>query len=249
MNDYCNFAFYYDDLIRNVDYKKMCDRLLTLLEVQNHNPGLTLDLACGTGNLTFELLSRGIDAFGIDSSIEMLNIAKDKSYELNTDVLFLCQKMQNLDLYGTVDTVFCMLDSINHLKNKNEVQRTFDRISLFLNPNGYFLFDVNTIYKHKNILANNTFIYESESVFCSWQNYFNPDSNSVRIDLDFFENNGGSYTRYSESFSEQAYTIQEIKSMLKKSGLTFISAIDAKTSGEIKRNTERVLFTVKKSEE
>ncbi|MBQ2112229.1 MAG: hypothetical protein II194_03280, partial [Bacteroidales bacterium] len=46
---------------------------------------------------------------------------------------------------------------------------------------GVFAFDVNTIYKHKNVLSDNVFVYEPENVFCVWQNNFNPEDNSVDI--------------------------------------------------------------------
>lgn len=116
MTDYSNFAFYYDELTQNVDYQMMADYYVKLFQYLKHEPGLTLDMACGTGNLTFALLERGIDVFGLDASPEMLAQAKDKAYDKELDILFINQKMQNLDLYSTVDTVVSALDSINHLK-------------------------------------------------------------------------------------------------------------------------------------
>ena len=80
-----------------------------------HQPGLTLDLACGTGSLTLELYRRGVDIYGVDGSVEMLSEARMKCAEAGADILFLCQKMQSLDLYGTVKTAVCTLDSLNHL--------------------------------------------------------------------------------------------------------------------------------------
>lgn len=55
--------------------------------------------------------------------------AKDKAYDMEADVMFLCQKMQTLDLFGTVNTVFCSLDSINHLSGEAQVQAAFDRVA------------------------------------------------------------------------------------------------------------------------
>lgn len=246
MASYSNFAFYYDELISNVNYSTLCDKLLKLLKHYNHTPGLTLDLACGTGSLTLELNKRGIDAYGVDASMEMLTIAKNKAYEQDLDILFLCQKMQNLDLYGSVDTVLCTLDSINHLKNAAEVQKTFDRVYMFLNLGGYFVFDINTIYKHRHVLADNVYVFETETVFCTWQNNYIYKDNSVNITLDFFEKQGKNYIRSSENFSEQAYSTEEIHKMLKKSGFTDTACFDAESFSEIKRNSERILFAAKK---
>ena len=103
---YSTFAFYYDALTGNVDYRARADYLCRLLERLGHAPGITLDLACGTGSLTLELARRGLDVYGVDGSLEMLSVAKQKASEAGLDVLFLCQRMQSIDLYGTVDTAF-----------------------------------------------------------------------------------------------------------------------------------------------
>lgn len=246
MSEYSQFAFYYDELIHNVDYSKMADRLLSVLAQYGHEPGLTLDLACGTGNLTFELLERGVDVYGVDASMEMLSQAKDKAYEREMDVLFLCQNMQDLDLYGCSDTVFCMLDSLNHLKGGAEVQKAFDRVWMFLNPEGFFVFDMNTVYKHKYVLSDHTYVYETDHVFCVWQNSFHAKDNRVRIDLDFFEKQGKLYRRSQESFDEYAYNASDIHKMLEKSGFKGIEIYDALDMEPPKKSSERLLVVAHK---
>ena len=134
MRSYSVFAQYYDELTSNVAYARQADYLLDLLQRLGHSPGLTLDRACGTGSLTLELHRRGVDIYGIDGSVEMLSEARTKCAEAGADILFLCQNMQSIDLYGTVDTVLCTLDSLNHLKNGEELQRVFERVSFFMNP-------------------------------------------------------------------------------------------------------------------
>ncbi|WP_099203947.1 class I SAM-dependent DNA methyltransferase [Scatolibacter rhodanostii] len=245
---YSQFAFYYDDLTQNVDYPARARYFLNLLEKVGHEPGLTLDLACGTGSLTLALAVLNVDVFGVDISPEMLMQAKDKAYDVGKDILFLQQPMQNLDLYGTVDTVICALDSINHLKNSEQVKKTFSRVHLFLNKDGCFVFDVNTPYKHRNILANNTFVYDVPSVYCVWQNFLKQDD-SVEISLDFFEKQGTSYIRSSEHFFEQTYEVQEIKDMLQEAGFKNIAVYDELSFEEPRDNSQRLVFVCQKTEE
>ena len=156
MAGYDVFARYYDALTANVDYKGRAAYLKKLLEHLHHEPGIVLDLACGTGSLTLELYKLGMDVYGVDGSIAMLSEAKDKAYDMEADVMFLCQKMQTLDLFGTVNTVFCSLDSINHLSGEAQVQAAFDRVAFFMDNDSWFIFDVNTLYKHEKVLGNNT---------------------------------------------------------------------------------------------
>lgn len=101
--------------------------------------GITLDLACGTGTLTRLLKKRGVDVFGIDYSMEMLSEAMQSASEEGLDILFLRQKMQSIDLYGTINTCVCTLDSINHLTKIEDVAKTFDRVGLFMDDDGLFI--------------------------------------------------------------------------------------------------------------
>ena len=152
------FAQYYDALTKNVNYEEMADYLCALLEREGHKAGLTLDLACGTGSLTLALAKRGIDVYGADASMEMLSVAQEKAAEEGRSLLFLCQKMQTIDLYGTVDTVICALDSIKHLTREEDVRKTIRRDSLFLKPEGDFIFDLNTPYTHRCVMKDNAYL-------------------------------------------------------------------------------------------
>ena len=67
MSSYTYFAGFYDALTGNVGYDKKARYLLELFKRHNHEPGLTLDLACGTGSLTLELSRCGVDIFGVDA--------------------------------------------------------------------------------------------------------------------------------------------------------------------------------------
>lgn len=237
------FAEFYDRLTGNVHYKERADFLLKICEKFGHNTGITLDLACGTGTLTLELKRRGVDVYGIDGSQEMLSEASMKAFEEELEVLFLCQKMQNIDLYGTIDTCFCTLDSINHMVNPDDVKKTFERVSLFMNKGGLFVFDVNSVYKHREVLKDNVFVFDTDEVYCVWQN--TPvDEYVEEITLDFFvpHPNGG-YIRETEKFRERAYETDFLTKLLKDSGFE-VKAIYGDMSFESPSENEQRLYFV-----
>ncbi|MBQ1992809.1 MAG: class I SAM-dependent methyltransferase [Clostridia bacterium] len=247
MLSYSYFADYYDNLTNNVDYKAYAEYILELCKRYNHDTGITLDLACGTGSLTVLLKQMGVDIYGVDASAEMLSVAQEKA--LNADIsgmLFLRQKMQKLDLYGTIDTCICTLDSINHVTNIENVQKAFEKVSFFMNPKALFIFDVNTLYKHKEILGNNTFVYDTEQVFCVWQNTICEDGVTVDIALDFFENLDGMYRRYSEDFKERAYSHEEICSMLEKAGFKLLDVFGEMTFEAPGADSQRNIYIAEK---
>ncbi len=240
------FAEFYDKLTGNVHYKERTDYLLKICERFNHDTGITLDLACGTGTLTLELKRKGVDVYGIDGSPEMLSEASMKAFEEELQVLFLCQKMQNIDLYGTIDTCFCTLDSINHMVKAEDVQKTFDRVSLFMNKGGLFVFDVNTVYKHREVLKDNVFVFDTEEVYCVWQN--TPiDEYTEEISLDFFipDPNGG-YVRERECFRERAYETDELTEMLKDAGFTVKAVLGDMTFDFPEDTEQRIYFVAEK---
>ena len=114
---YENFAETYDILMNDVDYKSRTEYLLKLFKNHGKIPTLLLDLACGTGGFSNCFAKKGIEVIGVDMSEEMLAKAGENSAEMGTDVLFLCQKAEELDLYGTVDGAICCMDSLNHITN------------------------------------------------------------------------------------------------------------------------------------
>ena len=117
-------------------------------------------------------------------------------------------------------------------------------LSLFIETGGLFIFDANTIHKHKNILADSTYVYEYDDVFCAWQNFPEKD-NVIEIQLDFFEKcKDGKYIRSSETFAERAYTQDEFAEIGRKAGFELIGAYTADTFREAETNAERVVYVM-----
>ena len=247
MGDYSFFARYYDELTENVEYERRAEHFSALLLSYGISRGTVLDLACGTGTLTTLLARRGYDMIGVDASVDMLAQAQNKAFEQGADILFLCQFMQELELCGTVDAALCTLDSINHMTEPEDVRETFARLGKFIRPGGMFIFDVNTVYKHREILGDNTFVYEYPDVFCVWQNALEEETDIVDISLDFFEeNDDGSYTRRSEDFSERAYEIAELEVWLDEAGFDIKNIFDGMTNEPLKVHSERAVIAARR---
>lgn len=246
-NGYGRFASFYDGLME-ADYKKIADRIDEIVMENYGKRGILLDLACGTGSLCECMAEKGYDVIGTDISQEMLSVALDKKYDSGYNIQYLCQDMRKIDMYGTIDTTVCTLDSLNHLNSKEDILQTFKRVSLFCEPNGLFVFDINTPYKHKCVLGNNTFIFDNDEVYCVWQNFLGDDL-SVEIQLDLFEKENAeseSYTRVSEGFREISVDIEEIKSMLEECDFEILKIYDEYSDNSLGEKSERAVFVAKK---
>ena len=243
---YNEFSYFYDSLTDDVDYKARTEYLCSLFCRFDRMPTLLLDLACGTGGFSNEFAKRDVAVIGVDISPEMLSVAREKSAEVGNDILYLCQDGAELDLYGTVDGAICCLDSLNHITDYERFCKVLERVSLFLEKDRLFIFDVNTVYKHEQILGNNNFIIENDDVYCVWQNEFEPKTNTVNITLDFFTEDGGVYYRAQEEFSERAYTHTEIKNALQAAGLKIEAVFEEMSENAPTANTAREVYVTRK---
>lgn len=241
---YTSFAEYYDALTANIDYEGIARYYNRLNEKFGGLKGILLDLACGTGSLSVIFSRMGYDVIGTDISPEMLSIAVSKDHE---GIEFLCQSMTELDMFGTIDGTVCSLDSINHLDSIDEVRQTFEKVSLFSNKGALFMFDVNTPYKHEHILADNTFVYDTDEVYCVWQNEYQGDGRTD-IYLDFFaeDEESGMYDRYSDDFSETAYPAEKIKELLIGAGFEICACYEYLTENEPTEESEKLTFVARK---
>ena len=220
MSGYASLSAVYDRLI-GMDYGERAEYLLSLFSLHRAPCGTLLDLACGTGSLTLELIRRGCDVIGVDGSPEMLALAAEKAAAAGESPLLLCQDMRELDLYGTVEGAVCTLDGLNHLRRKEEIGEALHRLSLFIQPGGLFIFDVNTPYKHRQVLGDNAFVYEGEDFLCAWRNRLNARTSEVHMWLDiFFEEEDGRYQRLEEEIVERAYSLATWRDLLKKADFT-----------------------------
>lgn len=245
MSSYNEFSKYYDILTQNVDYKVRSDYISGFFKNFNINGGKLLDLACGSGSFSLEFAKKGFDVVGVDNSEEMLIIAQEKVLDNDVNVSFLKSDMRIYCDANSFDAAVCCLDSINHLTDIGDVKTTFENVFESLKPGGVFVFDVNTVYKHQCILAENTFVFDEEDFYLVWDNEA-VDERTVRLLIDIFVFNGKNYDRYSEEFYEKAYTVDELTELLKAAGFSDISVYDELTHDKQKNNSERLYFVCRK---
>ncbi|MBR6617841.1 MAG: class I SAM-dependent methyltransferase [Oscillospiraceae bacterium] len=248
------FAAYYDSLTENVEYPLRAARIHHIVEKEIRTEGrILLDLACGSGSMSEEMAKLGYDVIGVDNSPAMLSAAMDKKYDSGLPIQYLCQDMREIDMFGTIDVTICTLDSLNHLPSLADVQQVFDRVSLFAQPGGLFIFDMNTIYKHRQVLHDKTFVFDTDSVFCVWENHLKEDSNAVEMQLTFFEKDGDAYFRSDELITENAYMTDDITDAIRNAGLILVGIYDADAAldspevlCEPSSETQRLLFVTRK---
>ena len=123
------------------------------------------------------------------------------------------------------------------------MKETFKRVAKYLSKDGLFIFDVNTLYKHREVLCDNCFVFDTDEVFCSWQNELDKETDIVNITLDFFiPDENGLYFRETEEFSERAYSDEDLTQWLDEAGLKVLAIYDDMSFDKPKPESERKIF-------
>lgn len=247
MESYEFLAGCYDELTTDVRYSRWADYIEKHFARSALPIHTVLDLACGTGSLTAELMGRGYEMICADRSAEMLSVAAEKCRDLAGEPpVFLCQSMEKLDLYGTVDACVCCLDSVNYVTSPRKLKKAFQRVHLFLVPGGLFLFDINTPDKLRG-LDGGMFIDETDDAYCVWRAEYAPRRRICTYGMDIFRlEPDGRWSRGEEVHEEYAYEPDELEEYLREADFTRIRRhgclkMRAPVPGE-----ERIFFTAVK---
>ncbi len=239
---YNKFAYLYDELMVDIDYKDWYLYIKSIFEKFCNEPKKVLEMACGTGNLSYYLAMGGYDLTCFDLSSEMLSMAYNKLHKFK-NVKILNQNMIDFNINQKFDSVISICDSINYIQDREDLLLTFKNVREHLNDGGIFIFDINSYYKLKHIIGNNTFIEDGEGVFYVWQNYFDESDDIVEFYLSFFVlDKDDKYIRFDEQHFEKAYYTNEIVELLRQASFREIHCYDGFTFNEPNEKSERVNF-------
>lgn len=244
MSAYGPLAGVYDALTGDVGYERRADYIQRLFQKSRIPVRTVLDLACGTGAMTCLLAERGYEMIAVDGSPDMLAAAREKAAGLRGEPpVFLNQDMQMLDLYGTVDAAVCCLDSLNYLTSPRDVQKTFQRLHLFISPGGLLVFDVNSAAKLAG-LDGQVFLDETEDVYCVWRTEYEKRSRICSYWIDLFTRRGdGGWDRAGEEHRQRAYEVEELRAWLLDAGFTHIRTYGDCRMSAPKEGEQRIYFS------
>ena len=250
---YENFARVYDTFMDNVPYNEWARYLIRKLKENGVEDGLVLDLGCGTGQITRRLADAGYDMIGADGSEDMLQIAQEAEFARKRDgsgalsgrrdILYLQQDIREFELYGTVRAVISTCDTLNYITEREDLLRVFRLVNNYLDPNGLFLFDMNTVSHYRDLCADNTFAESRDDCSFIWENDYDSLSGINEYDLTLFlRREDGLYERFFETHREKAWETETVRALLEEAGMRYIGVLEAYTDAPATDRSDRVLI-------
>lgn len=245
MQQYMDFSRIYDDMI-DVDYDSwgnFIEEFLKEKEIDIRGKW-ALEIGCGTGNMTTRLRSKGFEVMAFDISEDMLSLAEEKARKKRQRITFLNQDAHNFKIDKKFDFVFSFCDVYNYITEEKDIGESFINAYKHLKDNAYFIFDISTPYKLKEVIGNKSFSMNSDDYCYIWDNYI--DNDIIEMYISFFIKEGKMYKRVNENHIQRAWEIESIKKYLLSSGFREIEVYNDYSFDIIKGDSLRAVFIAKK---
>ncbi len=238
----------YDILNDGIDHAAWADFIEKCIEkFSDIKVSEICETACGTGLMACELARRGYSVTASDLSEEMLSVAENRARNENLPIRFVVQDMRHTRMYSKKDLVLCLLDSMNYLTKREDVANALESAKESLKDGGLFIFDMNSKFKFESIYSDNSYVLESDGVYCGWQNYYNPKTKICNFYLSIFtENEDGSYSRSDEYQREKMYTVRQMTKLIDEAGFELCGIFSGFGFEDADENCDERLYYVLK---
>lgn len=208
-----------------------------------------LDVACGEGSFCLEMAAKGWNVTGIDQSEEMLRLANHQAKKENVIVNFQNQDMRFIDYNKEFDLATCWFDSLNYLTTLNDLQSAFNNIFRSLKPNGWFLFDMNTIYGLAVEWQRNRCYVQQETkdLLELHRTNYDFEKNLGCVTITWFVRVDDKWEKYEEKHIERGFSINEIEKSLEYAGFHVVDKLGSLNPiGPLTQKSGRAWFLARK---
>ncbi|HEX5526242.1 MAG TPA: class I SAM-dependent methyltransferase [Solirubrobacterales bacterium] len=180
-----------------------------------------LDLACGTGRHSLELVRHGFSVVGVEISAELVEIARKDAEQQGLEATFIEGDLRELDFEDEFDVVLNLNDgAVGYFETDEENHRTFEVISHALKQGGQNLVQVPNVLYARAHLPQRSWIPSSGMVELVEHRWNKKDRymEGAMIPLRFGEVLEGLDKRI--EFRQRLYTVDEFREIYASVGMT-----------------------------
>ncbi len=236
-------ASIYDDLMRGIPYDLWLVYIRNLWRSRKHQPASVLDIACGTGNVSFLLAQEGLRVVGVDVSapmIERANAKLTRSQREQGNPCFCCCDAAEMELPQRFDSAVSLFDSLNYILEYERLVAAFAATYRHLQPGGLFVFDVNTIYALSHGFFDQQNLPPAPYPHYEWRSRWDEPARLCTIEMDFKCLGDRNVHTFHETHVQRGYTRDELESGLRKVGFTDVQVSQAYTMRRPGRTADRL---------
>ena len=225
------FAEFYDRYMAHVDYSEWIEMILSwACHFMQSTPKVVLEAACGTAKISEQLVFKGMEVDGFDSSPFMLHEANKKSFKPN---LYLASLTDAPIRENHYELILCLFDSINYLLKEEEVLKTMNNAHLALQPGGLFVFDISTIYNSRNHFYDEINNHQFGDATIVQHAFFDELRLRQRSFLTLYRRRGTAFVMSQEEHCQRVYYHREIISIIKDSPLELKGIFTTEVRGNL----------------
>ena len=187
-----------------LDFKQEMEKLYNAIKdiAIVKNPKTLIDIGCGQGEFCKLIESFDIETLGVDLSEKQIQIAKAKGIN--------AKYIDIEDIKEKYDCATAVFDVVNYLPD-DYIKRFLENSYNLLNKNGYFIFDINSLYGFEDVAQGALTIDEDEKFIAIDANFVDK---KLFTDITLFSKDGKNYKKDFGTITQYYYTNEELKNML-----------------------------------
>ncbi len=237
------YASFYDIFYQGKNYKKECNSLEQLfVRHMKGRPKTILDLGCGTGGHMLPLTQRGYAVTGVDASLKMLSLAREKFAKKNLKAEFLRSRIQFFKVAKKFDAIVCMFSVVDYLTRDKDLRKTFRNVAAHMKKTSIFIFDfwraeaVEKYFlpeKNKAFRSRDGIVERHSSTKINQKKHLCEVNYKIQV-----QGNGDPRRSFQEKHVLRYFSIDEIRNFLQKAGLNILGLHPfSNINGTIRNNT------------
>lgn len=207
----------YDAIMQDVPYADWVAFALRAATGRGADVRRVLDVGCGTGNATVELVAAGLDVVGLDASSAMLAVASRKL----PDVSFVLGDVRDAPLPGRFDLIVSIFDALNNLLEDGDLERAARHVRASLVPGGVLAFDVNTSAGLAALWEDGVVEGWAGDVHYRWTHGWDPVARRASVDA-WCDTSQGTFV---ERHVERPYDPDELRTTLRAAGFARVDVV------------------------
>lgn len=162
---------------------------------------------------------------------------------------FVQSDLCEMELGRKFDTVTCLYDSLNYLTTPQMLQKTFGQIGKHLQPDGLFIFDMNSPYAFETDMFTQSDHRPRQKLQYDWVAHYDRQTRLCQVEMTYTRHDdNGEMKQFKETHCERSFAMDEITECLRGGGLRLLESFDSYRLAPPHAQSERWYFVARNQE-